>query len=96
MAEKKDLRAHSKMDKTVIKALSLAGLDRGGSPCAVDVKDGKIIRVRPLHYDWKYDFKDIEPLDVREERQDPLTGNKITSSPLLTGLQEENLLSQSN
>ena len=21
----------------------------------VDVKDGKIIRIRPMHYDWKYD-----------------------------------------
>ena len=31
------------------------------APCAVDVKDGKIVRVRPLHYDWKYDFKDVNP-----------------------------------
>jgi hypothetical protein len=31
------------------------------APCAVDVKDGKIARVRPLHYDWKYDFKDVNP-----------------------------------
>jgi len=38
-----------------VKTLGLAGLLGGGSPCAVDVKNGKIIRVRPLHYDWKYD-----------------------------------------
>jgi anaerobic selenocysteine-containing dehydrogenase len=46
-------------EKTVLKSLSLAGLDRGGAPCAVDVKDGKIVRVRPLHYDWKYDPKEF-------------------------------------
>ncbi len=56
MSKKKDeLGVIRSSEKTVIKALALGGLDRGGSPCAVDVKDGKIIRVRPLHYDWKYD-----------------------------------------
>ncbi len=48
-------------DKTVIKALALGGMLGGGAPCAVDVKDGKIIRVRPFHYDWKYDRKDFNP-----------------------------------
>ncbi|MBA7612951.1 Pyrogallol hydroxytransferase large subunit [subsurface metagenome] len=62
MAEKKEeFRAHQEPDKTVIKALALGGLDRGGGPCAVDVKDGKIIRVRPLHYDWKYKKEDLNP-----------------------------------
>lgn len=41
-------------EKTTIKALGLGGLITGGAPCAVDFKDGKVIRVRPLHYDWKY------------------------------------------
>jgi trimethylamine-N-oxide reductase (cytochrome c) len=27
----------------------------------VDVKDGKIVRIRPLHYDWKYDRKNLNP-----------------------------------
>jgi hypothetical protein len=39
-------------EKVVIKSLALGGLLGGGAPCAVDVKDGTIIRVRPLHYDW--------------------------------------------
>ncbi len=49
------------VDKTVIKTLSLGGCDGGGEPCAVDVEDGKIIRVRPFHYDWKYDTKEFNP-----------------------------------
>ena len=82
MPEKKNPKAHIEPDKTVIKALALAGLDRGGSPCAVDVKDGKVIRVRPLHYDWKYDFKDVQSLEDPEERQDPRRlGSKSLPSP---------------
>ena len=27
----------------------------------VDVKDGRIVRIRPLHFDWKYDKKDFNP-----------------------------------
>ncbi len=46
-------------EKSVIKALSLGGTQGGGAPCLVDVKDGKVVRVRPLHYDWKYDTQDF-------------------------------------
>ena len=42
-------------DKTVHKALGLSGGIFGACPCAVDVKDGKIIRIRPLHWDSAYD-----------------------------------------
>jgi anaerobic selenocysteine-containing dehydrogenase len=33
----------------------------------VDVKNGKIVRVRPLHFDWKYDKKSFNPwrMEVR-------------------------------
>ena len=43
-----------KPDKTVVRALALGGLLGGCDPAAVDVKDGKIVRVRPMHFDWKY------------------------------------------
>ena len=46
-----------KPDKTVIKSLALGSFLGGGGPCMVDSKDGKIVRVRPLKYDWKYDKK---------------------------------------
>jgi trimethylamine-N-oxide reductase (cytochrome c) len=44
-----------KPDKTVVRALGLGGLLGGSDPACVDVKNGKILRVRPLHFDWKYD-----------------------------------------
>jgi anaerobic selenocysteine-containing dehydrogenase len=39
-------------ETTVIKQISPGGIT--GEPCCVDVKNGKIVRIRPLHYDWKY------------------------------------------
>ncbi len=42
-------------DKTVIKSLGLSGGIYGAVPCAVDVKDGKVVRIRPLHFDSRYD-----------------------------------------
>ena len=49
-------------EKTVCRALSLCGYTCGGAACAVDVKDGKIVRTRPLHYDWKFTREQIKRL----------------------------------
>jgi molybdopterin guanine dinucleotide-containing S/N-oxide reductase-like protein len=53
-----------KPDKTVIKALALGGLLGGGGECAVDVKDGKVVRIRPFHYDWKYKPEQFRPWKI--------------------------------
>jgi trimethylamine-N-oxide reductase (cytochrome c) len=47
--------------KTVFRTIGLSGVTTGGAEGAVDVKDGKIVRIRPLHYDWKYNRKDLNP-----------------------------------
>ncbi len=70
--EKDEMKAHREVEhagetdpeeseKTVIKALALGGLLGGGAPCAVDVKNGRIVRIRPLHYDWKYTREEMNP-----------------------------------
>ncbi len=48
-------------DKTVLRTIGLSGTVNGGAEGAVDVKDGKIVRIRPLHYDWKYDRQCLNP-----------------------------------
>lgn len=50
-----------KPDKTVVRALGLGGLLGGSDPSCVDVKDGRIIRVRPMHFDWKYERESFNP-----------------------------------
>ncbi|MBW1768169.1 MAG: molybdopterin-dependent oxidoreductase [Deltaproteobacteria bacterium] len=42
-------------EKTVVKGLSFCGVTEDGNSVQVDVKDGKIIRIRPFHFDWKYE-----------------------------------------
>jgi len=51
-------------DKTVIKALGLSGGIFGASPANVDVKDGRVVRIRPLHWDEKYDFESLNPWKI--------------------------------
>ena len=45
--------------KTVYRALSLNGYTGGGAPSAVDIKNGRIIRIRPFHYDLNCTKKEL-------------------------------------
>ena len=42
--------------RTILKGLGFCGNEpmAVSNAAAVDFKDGKIVRVRPLHFDWKY------------------------------------------
>ena len=51
-------------EKTVVKGLSFCGIAQDANTIQVDVKDGKIIRVRPLHFDWKYSREYLKPWKV--------------------------------
>jgi molybdopterin guanine dinucleotide-containing S/N-oxide reductase-like protein len=62
MPTKQDKLKDQETERTFIKALGLGGM--GGVPCAVDVKNGKVVRIRPLHFDWKWDLKDINPWKI--------------------------------
>jgi len=66
-------------DKTTIKGMALGG--HGAMPAAVDSMDGKVIRIRPLHLDEKYDPKEFNPwkLEVRGKTFDP--GYKVALAP---------------
>ena len=47
--------------KTCIKGTGLSSFGDNSNMAAVDVKDGKIIRIRPFHYDWKYKPEEWKP-----------------------------------
>ena len=64
MSAVKGKKVDVKPDKTVYKSLGLSGGIFGAAPCAVDVKNGKIVRIRPLHYDSKYDSKKFNPWKI--------------------------------
>jgi trimethylamine-N-oxide reductase (cytochrome c) len=56
------------LDKSAIKGGSLSG-GQSGYPCVVDMKDGKIVRIRPLHYDWHYTPEQFNPWKMKARGQ---------------------------
>jgi len=75
MAKNKKAVKGDVAEKTLIRDISFCGVPENGSNASmVDVKDGKIIRIRPMHYDWKYDpEKDMNPwkMEVRGKTFEP-------------------------
>jgi len=71
-------------EKTIIKGLSFIGAHAMESkPTAVDVKDGKIIRIRPLHYDWKYKPEEFRPWKIEARGKSFGPGLKSLIDPLV-------------
>jgi anaerobic selenocysteine-containing dehydrogenase len=69
------LNREDKQEETVrgnsfIKAIGSMGSTSGDAHSAVvDVRNGKIIRIRPLHYDWKYDKNQFNPWKMKARGQ---------------------------
>ena len=83
-------------EKTLIRDISFCGVPENGSNASmVDVKDGKIIRIRPMHYDWKYDPEksmnpwkmEVRGQHVRAEHEDahPAVFHRLQEARLLAG-----------
>ncbi len=85
-----------KTEKTVLRTVGLSGTVNGGAEGAVDVKDGKIVRIRPLHYDWKYNRKDLNPWKFQRNGKTLEPNWKSLPGTLFPGLQKASLFSQPN
>jgi anaerobic selenocysteine-containing dehydrogenase len=55
--------------KSFVKGTSLADFGLDGNAAVVDVRNGKIVRVRPLHYDWRYDTEKFNPWKIEAHGQ---------------------------
>jgi len=73
------LEGQAREERTLIRDISFCGVYNGANASAVDVKDGKIIRIRPLHYDWKYDPEHYSPwiMTARGKTFEPSTKTLI-------------------
>ena len=67
--------------KTVIKGTGLNGYAAGANPTAIDIKDGKIIRFRPLDYTSKYPVEQLDPWTITVKGHDY---SMLTREPLPT------------
>ncbi len=65
-------------EETFCRTLSLMGIMGGGAEGVVDVKNGRIVRIRPLHYDWKYTREEMNPWKIER--------NGVTLEPLMKSL----------
>ncbi len=63
----------SDKEKTVVKGMSFCGIAQDGNTIQVDVKNGKIVRIRPFHFDWKYTAEHLKPwkIEVRGQVFEP-------------------------
>ena len=78
-------------ERTVVKGLSFNGVVQDGNTVQVDVKDGKIVRIRPFHFDWKYDRK---PWRMEARGQDLRMRHEGAHPALHSRLQEPHQLTQ--
>jgi trimethylamine-N-oxide reductase (cytochrome c) len=51
-------------EQTFFKSTGYSAFTNGSHVAAVDVKEGKILRIRPFRYDWKYDHAHIRPWKI--------------------------------
>ncbi len=69
MVEKSKPGEKAEQEKSLIKGLSLMGFTRDGNIATIDVKNGKIFRIRPLRFDWKYNSRKLNPWKIKARGQ---------------------------
>ena len=75
----------SRPDKTCIKSTGYAAFGIGSHVAAVDVKDDRIVRIRPLPYDWKYRPEEFRPWKIEARGQTFEVPLKTTINPFGLG-----------
>jgi trimethylamine-N-oxide reductase (cytochrome c) len=77
MIEKDKPVSEAGEEKSFVKGLSFNDFEplADGNPAVVDVRNGKIVRMRPLHYDSQYDLKKFNPwqMEARGQTFEPCT-----------------------
>ena len=68
-------------DKTIYKNMSLCSFGNGANLTAVDSKDGKIVRMRPVHYDEHYTKEDLNYWTINAKGHSFEPGMKTLNSP---------------
>jgi len=56
-------------EKSICKGLGFCSVSSDANSSVIDIKNGKIIRIRPLHYDWKYKPEEFNPWKIEARGQ---------------------------
>ncbi|MBN2404573.1 MAG: molybdopterin-dependent oxidoreductase, partial [Coriobacteriia bacterium] len=54
-------------DKTVLKTLAQCSFAQGGELASIDVKDGKIVRIRPHHHTERYTEEELGQYELKKD-----------------------------
>ena len=73
---------HLPGETSVNKTLCFMGIDNDCNAVMVDVKDGKVVRIRPFHYDSKTSVEEIKPWRMEARGQTFDVPVKALISPL--------------
>jgi anaerobic selenocysteine-containing dehydrogenase len=73
--------ADSESEKSLLKGLSLGDFGSSAIASVVDVSNGQIVRIRPLHYEWQYDKKQFNPWTIKARGQTFESNMKTLVSP---------------
>ena len=61
MPQNHKLKANLQEEKQLLKGLGFCSFGTDANASVVDVKNGKLVRIRPLHFDWKYKPEEFGP-----------------------------------
>ena len=61
MAEKEKPAKDPTKEESITIGMGFCANALPGNAAVTDCRDGKIVRIRPLHYDWKYDPQEFNP-----------------------------------
>ena len=79
--KKKDSGKFTAGEKNIVKGLGFCSVSSDANSSVVDVKNGKIVRIRPLHYDWKYKPEEFNPWTIEAHNQEFKPSMKSLISP---------------
>ena len=75
-------------DKTVYKTTGWCGFGSGSNTAAVDVKDGRIARIRPMDLTDAYTVDELNPWTLEVRGHTLTSGTKTTIPPLAVGYKQ--------
>ncbi len=75
-------------ERTYIKGTGFSSMGIGSHVAAVDVEDGKIVRIRPFPYNWKYAPEEFRPWKIEARGQTYHVPLKTTINPFGLGFKK--------
>jgi len=80
--------------KSLIKGLGFCSFGMGANIASVDVKNGKLLRIRPFHYDEKYTHEQLTPWKIEAQGKEFHPQMKSLIPPFSLSYKKTGVLSQ--